>query len=83
VLTLSDVTVHDKNLSGFNGTAWHIEADGKHYAVSATVVPYSGPETMVFAANEKGKVVDWTDLAVVHSLNHEAAIEALLSELKG
>lgn len=80
-LTRADVTVHNDNLPGFHGTAWLIEVGGKHYAVSATDVPYSGPETMVFAADETGQVIDWMDLAVVHTLDHEAAIADLLATL--
>ena len=34
----------------------------KYVIVSAANVMFSGPETYIFPANEKGKVVDWGEL---------------------
>lgn len=30
--------------------------------VSAAIVPYSGPETYIFAADSQGKIADWGEL---------------------
>lgn len=75
-----DVNVLSTDLSGFRGTAWHIEVDGKHYVISAISNEF-GVETMAFAADDQGKVEDYADLAVVRRRDHEACIAALLEYL--
>lgn len=44
--------------------------------VSAAVVPYRGPETYVFPANSKGRVLDWGELdgSFKGGLDHEQAL---------
>ena len=34
----------------------------EYVVVSATVVPYSAPETYIFPSNEDGEVVSWSEL---------------------
>lgn len=44
--------------------------------VSATVVPYSGPETYIFASTVDGDVLDWGELpgSFRGGLDHESAL---------
>lgn len=44
--------------------------------VSASVVPYSGPETYIFAADEEGQITGWTELegSSSGSLDHVQAL---------
>lgn len=44
--------------------------------VSAADVPYSGPETFIFGANEKGEISDWGELPGSYrgGLDHEQAL---------
>lgn len=81
-LTRDDVKVLSTDLSGFRGTAWHIEIAGKHYCISAICNEF-GTETMAFAADERGDVTSWTDLVVIHRMDHEACIAELLNTLGG
>lgn len=51
--------------------------DGNPYVVvSAADVPYSGPETYIFAAAADGNVVSWSDLEGSYrgGLDHEQAL---------
>lgn len=49
-----------------------------HYVVvSAATLPNGAEETMVFLAGPDGHVLSWLDLAVVHTLDHDAALAAL------
>lgn len=60
-------------LPGFRGTVnlykldvplrsnW-TDASYEYVAVSAADVPYSGPETYIFGADENGEIADWADL---------------------
>lgn len=51
--------------------------EGHEYIiVSAVEVTVSGPETYVFAANEKGEVTDWCELggSFKGSLDHKKAL---------
>lgn len=45
-------------------------------AVSATNVPFSGPETYIFAANNEGTVLDWCELSGSYrgGLSHKKAL---------
>lgn len=45
-------------------------------AVSATNIPFSGPETYIFAANEDGGVIDWCELSGSYrgGLSHAKAL---------
>lgn len=56
---------------------------GKHenVVVSAVVVMFSGPETMIFPADEEGHVISWGDLAAEHHLEHERVLENLGYEI--
>lgn len=82
--TRADVTIHNDRLPGFHGRAKHIEVAGKHFVVSATVAPFSGPETLVFLADANGEVTNWIEVAGGRgSLDHEDAIADLLDTLAG
>ncbi len=55
------------HLSGFYGDASLYRLDpplegSALVAVSATVAPYTGPETYIFPANSDGSVTDWGEL---------------------
>lgn len=70
-----------KKLNGFHGEArlYRLSEplDGnEHVAVSAVVVPYSGPETYIFPADSDGKVASWGELdgSFRGSLDHEEAL---------
>jgi hypothetical protein len=44
--------------------------------VSAAVAPYSGPETYIFPADERGNITDWLELdgSFRGALDHEKAL---------
>lgn len=48
----------------------------EYVIVSAAVVPISGPETYIFAANKNGQVTDWIELpgSFRGALDHERAL---------
>lgn len=57
---------------------------GKHenVVVSAVVVMFLGrPETMIFPADEEGRVTSWGELAVEHHLEHETVLKNLGYEI--
>lgn len=81
----------------FNGAAeqklWHVDPPVKYqdydttketeYVISsATDVPFSGPETYIFPANEKGEVIHWGELSGSYKggLDHDEAIKNLKDE---
>lgn len=82
-----------KRLEGFQGDArlYHLsepvgydfdfETDAfRHeteYVVSSAAVTYDGPETYLFPADSKGKVLDWGELpgSFRGSLDHEKALD--------
>lgn len=85
-VTRSDVRILATGL--LLGDAWHIEVNRAHFIVSAVSLRYAGlfaddrtSETMVFAADETGKVVSYSDLVVIDGKDHEAAIAELLEQL--
>jgi hypothetical protein len=45
--------------------------------VSATVVPYSGPETYIFGADSNGEILKWLELPGSYrgGLSHETALK--------
>jgi len=71
-----------KNLDNFTGDARLYKLDppmdGNQYVVvSATIVPFSGPETCIFPSNEDGKVTSWGELygSFRGGLDHQQALE--------
>lgn len=52
------------------------KVDAEYVVVSASNVPFSGPETYIFAADEDGKIVRWTELdgSFRGELDHEKAL---------
>lgn len=76
-----------KLLEGFNGRAnlyrlsEALESyDGNKYeyvVVSAVDVPFSGPETYIFGADENGGITDWMELpgSFRGALDHNEALE--------
>lgn len=85
--TRTDVLVHSRNVPGWHGEVWHVEVDGRHYAVSAVDLPpvvagYKTCETAVFPAMADGTVENYGDLVMLDDVkDHEAAIEELLAQL--
>lgn len=57
-------------LSGYSGQTFEF------VVVSATVVPYSGPETYIFGADEAGEIKEWAELegSFKGGLDHEQAL---------
>lgn len=52
-----------RKLGGFAGTAYLYELHtGQRVVASATYVPLSGPETLVFPADSDGRVTSWTEI---------------------
>ncbi len=66
-----------KELSGFKGAACLVEHEGQHYVVSSVDAMYTGPETLVFEADESGNVTSWTDIAGGRGMSREEAIADL------
>ena len=74
-----------KDLNGFTGTAklWELNPPFKKrikfVVTSATLVPFSGPETYVFQSDENGEVKKWTELSGSYrgGLDHGIAIRGL------
>lgn len=77
-----------KELSGFTGSArlWHCEPPmvsdcdtelvTEYVVTSATNIPFSGPETYIFASDSVGHVTCWGELpgSFQGGLDHEEAI---------
>jgi hypothetical protein len=92
--TLTATFVRDLPASDWRGTAklWRLSSPHTHewfedstvtfdhVITSAANVPFSGPETYVFAANEDGKVVDWNELpgSLREELDHDRALNGFL-----
>lgn len=53
------------------------DATGQHYVASSVVAPYSGFETLVFKADERGEVTDWIEVAGGRGMSREDAIANL------
>jgi hypothetical protein len=53
-----------------------VEFTSEFVIVSATVVPYSGPETYIFPGSPEGEVTDWGELpgSFRGALDHAAAL---------
>lgn len=75
-----------KDIKGFTGDARlyklnpPIEYDGeshKYVIVSATNAMFSGPETYIFPADKKGKIINWGELpgSFQGECNHREALE--------
>jgi hypothetical protein len=66
-----------RNLTGYTGDAkLYNTTDQGYLIVSAVVVPYTGPETYIFPADEDGEITDWLELdgSFRGGLDHEAAL---------
>ena len=52
------------------------EQKSDYVVVSATMVPYSGPETYIFPADETGAILNWCELngSFRGGLDHERAL---------
>lgn len=81
MFTRDDVTVINTCLNDFRGVAWLIELDGLHFVVSGVDAPHHGPETIIFLANEYGRVINWTSLVELSSVDHELAIDDFISKV--
>jgi hypothetical protein len=88
-----------KNLPSFNGTAhlyrldppyvdtdWEGRERGthEHVIVSATFVPFGGPETYIFPADAEGNIADWGELdgSQKGTLDHEQVLRDAGYEVK-
>jgi hypothetical protein len=40
----------------------YTERDHEFVVVSASMVPFTGPETYIFPANEEGHIIDWMEM---------------------
>ena len=56
----------------------------EHVWVSAAYVAYSGPETYIFASDEKGNVTNWGELPGSYrgGMDHETALTGAGYEMK-
>lgn len=70
-----------KNLKGYTGKAklYRVSPplDGHRLVVvSATIAPFTGPETYIFPANKDGEVTNWGELTGSYrgGLSHEKAL---------
>ena len=85
------------NLPDFSGLAMHVRFEkpitvveyendivGRDFIVSSTNVPFSGPETYIFPANEDGTIRSWGELPGSQRgvLDHETVIEAFIESVK-
>lgn len=71
-----------RKLTGFTGSAALYKLDppvpsGEYVVVSASTVPYSGPETYIFPATADGEISDWGELdgSFKGALDHAEALE--------
>ena len=67
-----------KCLSVLSGDArLYALSGGGYVVVSAVDADFSGPETYIFASDEKGNVLDWTELdgSFRGEFNHKMALE--------
>lgn len=75
-----------RTLTGFSGDArlfklsesiQYDKGETDHVIVSAVVVPFSGPETYIFPANENGEIAHWGELdgSFRGGLDHAQALE--------
>ena len=62
---------------GYDSDADGAEGTTDHVIVSAARVPFSGPETYIFAADAAGKVINWAEMpgSFRGDLDHEAALK--------
>ena len=60
-----------------HGTKTHLKIDGKYYVLSQAWPMDTGYEIMLFAADEKGEIEDFSDLWVTYDLEMSEAIEHL------
>lgn len=63
-----------------NQILWEVlpRIEGHKYVITSTSnVQFSGPETYMFPANEKGTIIDWCELPASYrgDLNHEKCFE--------
>ena len=66
-----------KELSGFQGRACLVKAGGEFFAVSSVNAMFTGPETLVFRADENGEVASFMDVAGGRGLTREEAMADL------
>jgi hypothetical protein len=71
------------DLDGFNGVARLYQLappleGNKYVIVSAAIVPFSGPETYIFAADLAGSIRDWHELTGSYrgGLDHARALKS-------
>lgn len=65
-----------RDLTGWQGKVWLVKdtETGDHYAISRAYTLDRGDETMIFACDEDGENVNWTDLWAGYGVGHEHAM---------
>lgn len=66
-----------KELSGFKGKACLVTDGARYWVVSSAFALFSGFETLVFAADENGRVTSYSDVAGGQGMTREEAIADL------
>lgn len=67
-----------RKLSSFNGDAALYRLDDGTYVAVSAIDTYSGPETLVFPADEDGDVTDWGEIGGGRGyFDHERALATL------
>ena len=78
-----------RDLEGFTGIASlynvspPIDKDIHYIVVSATIVPFSGPECFIFPADASGKIINWQELdgSYQGGLDHSLALKNIGYEI--
>lgn len=66
-----------RELSGYRGEACLVKRGAKYFVVSSAVVPFTGPETLVFPATPRGEVTEYLEVAGGKGVNRLEAIAEL------
>jgi hypothetical protein len=66
-----------KELTGWRGDACLVKRGEDYFVVSSVVAAYSGPETLVFPSDAKGKPTSWGEVAGGRGVSREEAIAEL------
>jgi hypothetical protein len=66
-----------KELTGWRGQACLVRRGEKFFVISSVNALYTGPETLVFAADADGEVVDYGEVAGGRGVSRDEAIAEL------
>jgi hypothetical protein len=73
MMTVNNKVEIVRELSDFAGDACLVKYNDSHYIVSSAMA-YSGFETLIFPANEKGEVTDWREVGGGRGIDRAEAI---------